>query len=252
MRRHRARKPTRPLRHGLRAAVALIVLFVVVTWLFAGPANLSRLDVWLNDRAHQPEWRDVLINIDRVGQRAVCLPVLGAAAAYAAWRHRTLRPVLLATITALSVNLLVLVLKLWLGRGAPYDGQFSFFADGQMYPSGHAANIVSMYGLAAYLLCHYGRVTQRGRTWMTVGVAVLIVVMTGTSMALEFHWFGDLVAGYIVGGIVLVIVAGMDAAVVFRSHRLVVAPPVDPADVLSPEEIHELDHWRPPRPATDT
>ena len=59
------------------------------------------------------------------------------------------------------LNLLVLVLKVGLGRGQPGFADPSFFVGGMAYPSGHTANIVLVYGLAVYLLGRYLRVSRR-------------------------------------------------------------------------------------------
>lgn len=209
---------------GLVVAVVLAALFVAWTWFLAGPLNGAGIDQSLNRGYRIRRYIDVLRVMDRVGQRAVALPILGAVAGVIAWRHRSMRPVLISVSVVVAVNLCVLFLKLWLGRGAPLDHRPSFFADGQMYPSGHTSNIVSVYGTAAYLVWHYTGAGRRIRTAMVVAVGLLAVIMTVTSLLLRWHWFGDLIAGFLVGGVVLAVAVAIDRVVPFESRRTASSP----------------------------
>ncbi len=109
---------TRPLAGGLALAGALLVAFAVYTWIIAGAAQGVAVDLELNRNYPVREYVDLLRTLDRIGQRAVCLPLLAVVVAVVAWRHRAARPILVAVVAVLAVNLLVLVLKIWLGRGA--------------------------------------------------------------------------------------------------------------------------------------
>lgn len=219
----RMRRYTRPLRGSLAAAAGLSVAFVVYTWLVVNWSPFISLDSFLNRNFHVQSLWPVLTRVDRVGQRAVCLPILAVVVAVTAWRHRSWRPALLATIAVFSVNLIVLIAKLAMSRGRPLSGQ-SFFADGDMYPSGHTANILVVYGLCYHLVTHYGRVSPRMKRLLFGFVCALSAVMLATSLLLRWHWFSDLVGGFMVGGAVLALTVGIDAAMPFRSPKLVVLP----------------------------
>jgi membrane-associated phospholipid phosphatase len=155
----------------------------------------------------------VLHVMDRIGQRAVCLPILGVVAFLCARRQESWRPVMIAAASVFMLNLIVLILKVSLGRGQPAPADPSFFIGGMAYPSGHTANIVLVYGLAVYLLGRYYGVYRRVYLTLWAAVAVLSIVMVTVSMSLNWHWFADLIAGLIVGGIVLELTAAADAAV---------------------------------------
>jgi membrane-associated phospholipid phosphatase len=166
---------------GFALAGFLWVVFVALTLLAIGP--LSRFDAAINLDPPPPSWLPVLHFLDRIGQRAVCLPILGAVIFWMWRRTGSWRPAL------------------------------AFFVGGLAYPSGHTSNIVLVYGLAAYLLMRYGRVGTRVRVALWSGVAFLGVLMTFTSLLEHWHWFTDLVAGLLVGGAVLQMTASVDRVV---------------------------------------
>ena len=118
-------------------------------------------------------------------------------------RQQSWRPAFIAAGSVFTLNLLVLILKVGLGRGQPGLADPSFFVGGMAYPSGHTANIVLVYGLAVYLLGRYLRVSRRTYAIGWVLVVGLSLLMVAVSMSLNWHWFADLVAGLLVGGVVL-------------------------------------------------
>lgn len=193
---------------GLALAGFLTLVFVAFTLLAMGP--LMRYDAYFNLARPPAEWVTFLHVLDRIGQRAVALPVLGVALVLVYRRRPSLRPVVLAVVSVFTLNLVVLVLKVVLGRSAPNTADPSFFTGGMAYPSGHAANIVLVYGLATYLLSHYARPTRTTRTVLWTGVGLLALTMVVTSLTLNWHWFADLVAGLLVGGVVLELTVALD------------------------------------------
>ncbi len=192
---------TTPVSSALGMAGFLGVVFTGFTLLAAGP--LMAIDTYFNLEPPPPAWLPFLHVLDRVGQRAVCLPILGVVV-FLCWRRtRSWRPVLLAGAAVFTLNLLVLILKVGLGRGQPGLADPSFFVGGMAYPSGHTANIVLVYGLGVYLLGRYLRVSRRTYALGWVLVVGLSLLMVAVSMSLNWHWFADLVAGLLVGGVVL-------------------------------------------------
>lgn len=184
--------------------VALAASFALVTLLFLGP--LQALDVELNRpwRQSWPELRDPVRLVVRLGQRAVCLPLLFAVTVYAARRARSWRPVVLSVVAALALNLAVGLLKLATGRDSPRSGDPDFFQGGIIYPSGHAANAVLVYGLAAYLAYRFvpdRPLLARGLLVLAIAVSLAMLIC---SVYLQTHWLSDVVAGWLVGGALLV------------------------------------------------
>lgn len=207
---------TARLHRGLAVSGCLLLAFAVLTMLAAGPLQPldDALDSALASGRRIDSIRPVLLVVDRIGQRAVCLPVLVLVLIVLHRRTRSRRPAAVAAVAVLAVNLLVGGLKLALERGAPLAGEPGFLAGGVMYPSGHTANVVLVYGLAAYLWCRYTGAPRRTRLLLAGLVGALTGVMTATSLLLRWHWFTDLAAGALVGAAVLVAVTAADRTVV--------------------------------------
>jgi undecaprenyl-diphosphatase len=211
------------VRGSLTVSAALLVAFMVYTWLAIEWSPFVSLDHFLNRNFEVRAWWPELHILDRIGQRVVCLPILGVVMAVTAWRHRSWRPITLGVVGVFVINLIVLIFKLALARGRPLSGE-SWFSDGDLYPSGHTANILVVYGLCYHLITHYGQVSARVRRLLVGAVCTLSVVMMCTSLLLRWHWFSDLIGGFMLGGSVLVLLVGIDAAIPFRSPKLVVIP----------------------------
>jgi membrane-associated phospholipid phosphatase len=202
---------TSEISSGLALAGFLALVFVGFTLLAMGP--LMKFDAYFNLDPPPEAWLPFLRLLDRVGQRAVCLPILALVAYLACRRQESWRPGVVAAASVFSLNLVVLILKVGLGRSEPGTADPSFFAGGMAYPSGHSANIVLVYGLVAYLLSRYHGIGRHTQVLLWGTVAVLSVTMVVTSLTLNWHWFADLVAGLVVGGIVLQLTVTIDRAV---------------------------------------
>lgn len=196
---------------GFALAGFLWVVFVALTLLAIGP--LSRFDAAINLDPPPPSWLPVLHLLDRIGQRAICLPILGAVIFWMWRRTGSWRPVVVSVVSVFFLNLVVGILKVVLGRESPHTADPAFFVGGLAYPSGHTSNIVLVYGLVAYLLMRYGRVGHHARIALWSGVAFLGALMTFTSLLEHWHWFTDLIAGLLVGGAVLQMTASVDRVV---------------------------------------
>ncbi len=232
---------------GVALAGFLFLVLVGFTLLAMGP--LISLDAYFNLAPPPPAWLTVLHVLDRIGQRAVCLPVLAVATWLCCRRRESWRPAWVAVLSVFALNLLVLVLKVVLGRGQPEAADPNFFVGGMAYPSGHTANIVLVYGLTAYLLGRYRGVGRTAVRLMWSAVALLSLTMVVTSLTLNWHWFADLVAGLLVGALVLQLTVAVDAAVpqtaldggprqVLRSLRRRLDPPT-PTPVVPPVLPHQ-------------
>jgi membrane-associated phospholipid phosphatase len=201
---------TSELSSALALAGFLGLVFIGFTLLAMEP--LMAVDAYFNLDPPPPAWVPVLHLLDRVGQRAICLPILGLVVWACCRRQESWRPAVIAAGSVFVLNLVVLVLKLGLGRGQPAPADPAFFIGGMAYPSGHTANIVLVYGLVVYLLARYYGLSRAEHAFLWSAVAALSVLMVVVSLSLNWHWFADLIAGLIVGGAVLELTVAADAA----------------------------------------
>ena len=214
MRRRGATEPhdgwTSEISSGLALAGFLFLVFVGFTLLAMGP--LISLDAYFKLDPPQQSWLPFLHVLDRIGQRAVCLPILAGVTIVCCRYRSSWRPAWVVAASVFSLNLLVLILKVLLGRGQPASVDPAFFVGGIAYPSGHTSNIMLVYGLVVYLLGHYRQVGTGLRRSLWAAVSLLSITMVLTSLTLDWHWFADLIAGLLVGGTVLQLTATIDAA----------------------------------------
>ena len=197
-----------PVSSALALAGFLGVVFVGFTLLAMGP--LMAIDTYFNLAPPPPGWTPVLHVLDRIGQRAICLPLMIGVVLLCCRRRESWRPAVVAVGSVFALNLLVGLLKIGLGRGQPVTADPHFFIGGMAYPSGHTSNIVLVYGLCVYLLWRYYGLSGRTVVVLWSTVALLSVVMVAVSMTLNWHWFADLVAGLMIGGMVLELTVAVD------------------------------------------
>ncbi|GAA2755401.1 phosphatase PAP2 family protein [Actinopolymorpha rutila] len=193
------------LRFPVLAALLLVGVVAILLDLASG-GPLLRLDeviahIWKFKGPYEYGYADA---VDRIGQRLICLPLLFGVAYYLSRRIRSIRPLVIAVGATLGLNFTIGVIKLASGRESPRTGGPALFTgDNVLFPSGHTANVIFVYGLVVALLVRYGNVSTR-RRWLLIGlVAAAEVLMTVISVYRHTHWFSDLIAGTMVGGAVL-------------------------------------------------
>ena len=231
---------------GVALAGFLFLVLVGFTLLAMGP--LISLDAYFNLAPPPPAWLTVLHVLDRIGQRAVCLPVLAVATWLCCRRRESWRPAWVAAALGVRAQPARARPQGACSVGAsPTAADPNFFVGGMAYPSGHTANIVLVYGLTAYLLGRYRGVGRTAVRLMWSAVALLSLTMVVTSLTLNWHWFADLVAGLLVGGLVLQLTVAIDAAVpqtaldggprqVLRSLRRRLDPPTPVVPPVLPHQ----------------
>lgn len=174
---------------------AFLALLAIATW-------MSSLDEALGARvqqdvgpAAQAAWRAV----SWPGATAVAVAVTFAATAACAWPGE--RRAALAILGAgLAVPVAVAVLKDAIGRARPATHGLLSAA----FPSGHAANAVTAFGLLAFvalpaLARHWPRLARLKpvavAAWLTLGLVVGVARVLG-----GVHWPTDVAAGWALGG----------------------------------------------------
>lgn len=194
------------------------LLYVVIDIFVRGP--LTRLDLVVQSwdgEARIPALRDAAWIYDKMGQRSVLVPILLLVAGVFARRHRTWRPVVLASVSFLVLNVVVGAMKVLIGRQETETGSTDVLSGGVIFPSGHSSNMVLSGGLVIYLFWRYAGDPPLRR--LTVLVSTLTTLTIATSLYIGSHWLTDLVGGVLVGGLLLQSVILFDRATADVRHR---------------------------------
>jgi membrane-associated phospholipid phosphatase len=196
--------------------------FIVVTQQVITNGPLIALDARIANagRTDFPSWIDfILMRIDDLGLRGLTSIALLIAAMYIARRFKTWRPLNLAILSLIALNLTVGLSKLLIGRTKPQLNVDLIYAGGLSYPSGHASNALLSWGVLAYLIYRYAHVNRyRGRLAST-GVALISLSVCVVSLFRNTHWLSDLVGGLFIGAALLVMVIAVDRFVPSNSQR---------------------------------
>jgi membrane-associated phospholipid phosphatase len=206
---------------ALRWSALLFLGFLAVTQQVLSNGPLVNFDNDVN-RTHRPRFDGfsgfLLRRLDDLGLRWLTALVLIIAASYIAYRFKTWRPLNLAVLSLLALNLVVGVFKLFLGRTKPRDGFDLIHAGGMSYPSGHASNAVLSWGILAYLIYRYAHVDKYQGRLASAGVIAISLTVCIVSLIRHTHWFTDLLGGLFVGSALLVAVIAVDRYVPSKSQ----------------------------------
>lgn len=159
------------------------VLFALITWQVAADGPIVAYDVRLSGVLRRsPPPAPVAELLADLGNMEVAVPVLLAAAVYAAVRgdaRRHWQAPAAAALALVLVALLVSLVKVWLGRPGPPGGT-------NYYPSGHAAAAAVAFGGAALLV---SATVRRGvRLLLYAGSALLTLACSAGLMWRGYHW----------------------------------------------------------------
>lgn len=199
-------------RRTLNIVVAVCtVVTAVLVWQVVGWGALSRFDVSAARTARRLKPNRDLFEITvMLGLRGiiltVCLPLL----AWRSWRDRSWHAIGGFLLVLLFETGLVGVLKVAIGRSFPYQGDMVLEAGFLAFPSGHAGNVVALWGFCAWYFSNRNP-GLRPVLWTLVVVFTLTVGVS--SWLIRTHWPTDLLAGYALGALALVTVVSVLRAV---------------------------------------
>jgi len=211
----------RQMDRALRWSLLLFVGFLIVTQQVLTNGPLVAYDKEINSQS-KPQFEGlagfILRRLDDLGLRSLTATILLIAASFIAYKFKTWRPLNLAMISLLSLNLVVGSFKIVLGRTKPRDGFDLLHAGGMSYPSGHASNAVLSWGILAYLIYRYAKVDRYQGRLASAGVALISLTVCVVSLIRHTHWFSDLLGGLFVGSALLVAVIAIDRYVPSKSQ----------------------------------
>jgi membrane-associated phospholipid phosphatase len=157
-------------------------------------------------------WEFTIRRIDDLGLRGLTAPILIILAIFIGRRFQSWRPLNLAILAILLLNLLVGASKIGFGRTKPRLKIDELFADGLSYPSGHSSNALLTWGLMAYFIYRYTHKEPFQGFRLRWAVAVISISVCAASILRDTHWVSDLIGGLFVGGAILVFVIAIDRA----------------------------------------
>jgi membrane-associated phospholipid phosphatase len=211
----------RQMDRALRWSLLLFVGFLIVTQQVLTNGPLVAYDKEINSQS-KPQFEGlagfILRRLDDLGLRSLTATILLIAASFIAYKFKTWRPLNLAMISLLSLNLVVGSFKIVLGRTKPRDGFDLLHAGGMSYPSGHASNAVLSWGILAYLIYRYAKVDRYQGRLASAGVVLISLTVCVVSLIRHTHWFSDLLGGLFVGSALLVAVIAIDRYVPSKSQ----------------------------------
>lgn len=206
---------------ALRWSVLLLIGFLFITAQVLRSGPLIAWDEKIN-KTPRPRFDGfsgfLLRRIDDLGLRWLTATILLLAAAYIAYKFKTWRPLNLALLSLLALNLIVGSFKLLLGRTKPRLGVDLIHAGGMSYPSGHASNAVLSWGILAYLIYRYAKVDRYQGRLASAAVVLLSLTICIVSLIRHTHWFTDLLAGLFIGTSILIAVIAVDRYVPSKSQ----------------------------------
>ena len=206
---------------ALRWSLLLFTGFLLVTQQVLTFGPLVEYDKKINSDP-KPQFEGlagfILRRLDDLGLRGLTATVLIIAASFIAYKFKTWRPLNLAFLSLILLNLVVGTFKLFLGRTKPRDGFDLLHAGGMSYPSGHASNAVLSWGILAYLIYRYAKVDRYQGRLASAGVAAISLTVCVVSLIRHTHWFTDLLGGLFVGSALLVAVIAVDRYVPSKSQ----------------------------------
>jgi membrane-associated phospholipid phosphatase len=196
---------------AIAVALTVALTYVIVDIFVEGP--LTQLDIAVNDWNGQtaipwldrPAWW-----YDKMGQRSVLVPILLAVAGYFAKKNRTWRPVVLAAMSFLVLNVVVGAMKILIGRSQTETGDPSVLQGDIIFPSGHSSNMVLTGGVIVYLMLRYAKDPPVRLVALVWSVLTTLTILT--SIYIGSHWVTDLIGGALVGGLLLQSVILFDIA----------------------------------------
>ena len=123
---------------------------------------------------------------------------------------------LFVALSSFGADLVHLILNIIVARPRPHGVAIPAFTAVNLgsasYPSGHVAHVVGLYGFLFFLCVLAMRARPQLTPWLLViqAICVYFLVFVGISRILEGqHWPSDVVAGYLVGVVVVTLVIAL-------------------------------------------
>jgi membrane-associated phospholipid phosphatase len=192
----------------------LLVAFLLVSPPLIRSSSVNHFDqkIYEFNQAHLVSpWVEFMKKITHLGDGKAMLG-FSALFCYVAYRRKDKKIAGWIAGGAIATGLGGWAIKEWVERLRPES--HLGFARGFSFPSGHAKNIA--FVVTVFLWVFANRSTPSPRRTLFIIFAVFVGLFVGLSrIVLEFHWFTDVIAGYIFGTLM---------ALTFRELSLITIP----------------------------
>jgi membrane-associated phospholipid phosphatase len=190
---------------GVAACIAMLWMFSYIADEMTEQSLLTRVDHlivgWL--QAHGTEGGESFFNIVSWFGAQAMTGIMIVIVLFLAARREWLRAAALA-IAGLGGTLLNDVLKLIFHRGRPEFATEFITHQSWSFPSGHAMNSLVGYGFLAYLLLE-STTDRRARIAILVATTIVVGLVGFSRLYLGVHYLSDVIAGFLAGGIWLLV-----------------------------------------------
>jgi membrane protein DedA with SNARE-associated domain/membrane-associated phospholipid phosphatase len=192
---------------GMHLTIGFL-LSLVALWLFASVTedvvnhdSLTRFDVALTTwiRAHTTPLGDRIFTFVSMIGSPVAMAIVGAGGAIIIAVRRQWFALGAWVAAFVGAGALTFVLKMIIQRPRPIGAEAFLRGETFSFPSGHALGSLVGYGMLAWVIGSKWIETARGRWWLVVATAVLVITIGISRLYLGVHYFSDVVAGYAVG-----------------------------------------------------
>src|SRR5687768_12617570 len=188
---------------GAGYALALLTSAGVTLFGMANVADFQAWDTrWLERIEASPLTFQAAVFWQALGASTFLIPAVALGGVIALWWGRVLRAVALVVAFVLTKPLALLGWTIW-DRARPVSIAEGLAAPPlHSFPSGHAIQVVTIFGLLAY----FWIASSRSRVEQAIAILAVVVlnVLIGLSrIRMGVHWPSDVVAGTVIGAVLL-------------------------------------------------
>ncbi len=165
-----------------------------------------------------PHWTSVMkfFTFIGAGSSIHVLVVLISIILYFFLKHRS--EIILLMVVLIGSHHLFRMLKLYFQRVRP-DLHRLIEIGGYSFPSGHATNAISLYGILTFIIWRHIH-SKRGKSILLLTSTVMILMIGISRIYLGVHYPSDILAGYLSGGLWVILAIQLYLYILQKIHSI--------------------------------
>lgn len=186
----------------MKTLLRVLPLFAALLLLIAGwaggpqnPADLAIVTEAAKLRSHDPLWTTAPALLTQLGSAYVLMPLSASVIALLYFVGRR-RSALLLFLTVAGERLLLDAMKILVERPRPELDEHPVFTHSFSFPSGHAANTMTVFVAIALFAF-----PERHRRWSLPTAITLAALVAATRPWLGVHWPTDIIGGWMLAAL---------------------------------------------------